>query len=638
MKKILILLFFVPFLLHGQRDYPVRDSLLSNDFTSNITGFSAFNGGTIAHNAGAGTMTITTTTANSRGAIMATGQAASSRYHVYIKASAGTASSITVYGQWANVVAVLSLPCDTVIAFTSAAAPGGFGSSLVITPLTVGNVEIDEFRMFRVIEKRLIPTRAETFGMIGGEIKKRNIKSDPYGRGLNNDFSENSAGISGFTGSISVANGFLTVSGPGNNLVIAATGAFSDTCTIRYKIKVDIVDHPIVLYSVWTSPNRDTIYTSGEYTGYLHRAQTVGALNGFAIATLNTGGTIKLDYLILEELGNPFLIQNKTYLQIGYNINARKDISPKIGINIRENVPATSGQHTTVGSNVNNGTLWTRFFGSGYTTGEGVTIGNSIYNASARTTVIGEESVGVGQSGTTIGSGAEGYTIHGITLGRGGYNPNYPHPTGSAAWSGGDAFLFEAADMYGRNGSWHRSPQPVSGQSRLEYPGNTSRYFAVHGPDAFDSRHPQWTNSFSYSQYDIVFHNDSSWFSLTNSNLNSAPTITNSNWYFWQRDNQGPASEFNVPGAPLNLVAGKATGSAESGAVNLVVGVGNNGPNTKDSDLVAVQVRSEQSITPGKTHLWLYDPATASLKQVLKADKPAAAGTNGIRGFARLSL
>lgn len=637
MKQILIfLLFFVPFVAHTQADYPVIDTLRANDFTSNITGFSGFNGGTVAHNAGSGTMTITAST-TARGAIMSNAQIVSTKYQVSIKAQAGTANQIYIYGQWANIVATLNLPCDTIIQFTSAAAAGGFGSNLIIAPVTAGTVEIDDFRMFRVREKRLVPTRLETLSLIQGEIKKKNLKSSLFTKGFNNDFSENSIGISAFTGSISVANGFMTVTGAGNNLILASIGLFSDTCTIRYKIKVEIVDHPIILHSTWGSTSRDTIYSTGEYSGYLFRNQPAGALNGFALSGRNTGGTIKVDYLELEEIGNPYNIQNKSYLQIGYNIKATRDISPKIGINIKEG-PGTGGLHTTLGSNVYNASLWTRFFSPSYTTGEGVSVGNNIYNCSARSTAVGEESVSVGQSGTSIGSGSENYVTHGISIGRGSYNPNYPHPTGTSSYSG-SGIVVEPQDLYGGNGSWHRSPEPISGQSRGGWPGNTNRYFAIHGIDAFDARHPSWSSAFSYELNDIVFHNDSTWFSKTNSNVNNIPTITNTtNWYFWQRDNQGAASEFNVPGAPLKLVAGKATGSAESSTVDFIVGTGNNGPNTKDSDRIAMQIKSQENITAGQSYAWLYDPATSTMKQILIKAKPVTAGTQNIIGFNRLSL
>lgn len=638
MKQILIfLLFFVPFVAHTQADYPVIDTLRANDFTLNITGFSGFNGGTVAHNAGLGTMTITAST-TARGAIMSNSENVSTKYQVAIKAQAGTASQIYIYGQWANIVATLNLPCDTIIQFTSAAAPGGFGSNLIIAPVTAGTVEIDDFRMFRVREKRLVPTRMEVLSILNSEIKKKNLKASPFGRAFSNDFAENSTGVSAFAGSISVANGYLTCSGSGNNLIIVGSGLFADTCVIRYRVKVEIVDHPIILHSVWGTVNRDTIRTSGEYTGFLQRNST-SALNGFAVQTLVTGGTIKLDHLEVEQFADPLQIQNKSYLKVGYNITGNiRDIAPRVGINIKEG-PGVGGLHTTLGSNVNNATLWTRFFSPSYTTGEGVTIGNNTYNASARTTAIGEESVSVGQSGMAIGSGAENYTTHGMALGRGAFNPNYPHPTSSPTWDGGGTIVFEPQDLYGSNGKCHMTPEPISGQSRGSWPGNTGRYFAVHGIDAFDARHPAWSSAVSYSVNDIVHHNDSIWFSKNNLNLNSTPSITNTaNWYFWLRDNQGATSEYNVPGAPLKLVAGLATGSGESSSVQLVVGRGNNGPNTKDSERVALEVRSEETITAGKSYAWLYDPATSTMKQILIKAKPASSGTQNIIGFNRLSL
>lgn len=210
-------------------------------------------------------------------------------------------------------------------------------------------------------------------------------------------------------------------------------------------------------------------------------------------------------------------------------------------------------------------------------------IGETAYAGAWRATAIGGHAIAGMVSSTAIGTGAVTYASHGIALGRGSY---IPFVASSTIFS--NTIMAENDKVYLNNGGWHRADPPPNGISMSVTKVPSSLINRYCGPDAFDAR--------------------------------------------------ATPADFNISAGHTAIVAGLATGSGESGEVQFRIGTGNNGPNVKDTELVAAVVRSEQSITPGKTHLWLYDPATATLKQVLKADKPAAAGTNGIRGVARLSL
>ncbi len=473
----------------------------------------------------------------------------------------------------------------------------------------------------------------------------------PFKRLYGHDFTSNITGVTGFNaGSVShdATNGYLNIISTSADKGAEFT-SFSSISGKNYMISVNVADigSGARVMSQWGGPTQQ-LKNGGNFFFFTGPASP-GAFGREIIIALSAADTVRVKELEIYEVNlNPFFFSSLSPISIGPGVsntglnsiaigtnlgsgntnsiaigNTATAGQNAIGIGVSTNAPNTDGiaigngaaastgvSGIAIGKNasslVNQGVA----IGEGAitNTGTGVAIGlnaeailNTTYGAAGgpentavgetakawgwRATAIGGNSLAGTTSATAIGAGAMALGSHAVALGRGAYSPEASKGITAPIVIGGDL----AHDMYIANTWGHKYDAiPPSGISISSYPNPSENEVRIHGHDAFDA--------------------------------SSTP------------------SDFNVNGGDIALVAGLATGTGESGSINFKIGFGNGQGNVKDGTRIAAEIRSEEGITAGKTYLWLYDPATSTMKQVLIKQKNAAAGTNGIVSYQRLSF
>ena len=192
---------------------------------------------------------------------------------------------------------------------------------------------------------------------------------------------------------------------------------------------------------------------------------------------------------------------------------------------------------------------------------EAVALGETSRALAWRAVALGGNAYAGSTSTTAVGAGVTVLDIHGTGLGRGAYVPD-PSVVGFDVENvlGGSA----TTNLFFSNGWGHNFDTPVSGIG-IGSVTPSSIEIKLHGQDAYDAR--------------------------------------------------ASASDFNVPGGDFGVYAGRATGSGESGSINFYVADGDNGQNTKDTDVKAGEFRSEDSATTD-THFWLLDVSSGTMYKV----------------------
>jgi len=604
----------------------------------NTTGAAGLNGGVISYSADSTALRVVVPAATG-GVEFQYSYTGGVSYTARINVKA-LQSPLTVLSQWAVTIGTITEPGVYTYTYTAPAAAGAFGRELIIRT-AAGSTYPDTFYINRVDIWERNPD-ALIYDNVGLQSQvTATTREALLNTGLLywNDFSENLDGVAAQTTPAPTrneTNQTVDVTFSSGQIISFAANRFRDTMSFRVCLEVTAMTAPIEIGPVWgvNSSGFRTITAPGVYCYDMERAgiQASSPLDGVVLRTYVTSSTASIAWVAISEVGRDANYIEPT--QIGRNISTPNRYSGQHVI-YGSNVTVTNTvEGVFVGDQIRAGGEWTRRFGNAYLLDEGVSIGNRGYNAHARTTGVGSEHVIVGQSATGIGSGVENYRTHGFAAGRGAYLAYYPHQNDLATFGGNQApsVLFAEKSLQLGNGYWHKSPTPVSGQTRGDAVPNTVE-LKIYGQDAFDARHPAWDAGKTYKLNDVVFRNDSIWFS-NGANTASPPDAVNADWTFWIADTAGAAADFNVGGGDLGFYAGRATGTGESGSLKYYVAEGNNGPNTKDTPKLAGEYRSDESQTTG-TFLWLLNEATGTMQRVVIDTKPAVSGSNGIVGFSK---
>ena len=635
MKKILFLLAFVPFMVNAQ--YINIDTLPSypygaveyNGFTTILTpyAFSNFNGGVRTLDSTNSLISVTTTAIN-QGIQAGYTNKASTEYMLELDVlDPGT--GIKVLSQWATTIDSIKTAGKFRLKFKSDATAGGFGNKVILASLTGATTfKVGFYLLSEKNPNYNIPyyEAVEDISLSQGAL---------YG----NSFNDNINGVLtfGITQPTKPVAGYMDLTTTtGGQVVSFGAGNFRDTMTFDAYIDIEIVTNPVVIVSVWGTGDKSgaqTISATGKYLLRFQRAgsQATSALNGLCM--YGTSGTrIKVNSIkIVEVNANPYALlptvtlgKNSTAVELGGGENLEYPVV--MGYQASAGIAGVAIGDSAQISGYS-------YFGALQGGGEATAIGINAVAAGWRNTTVGGEAIAAGQSATAIGAGTEALTPHSLALGRGAMAGRYPH--NSVIYETEGAMVTESHDLYLGNGWAGILPSPLnSDQSRGE--PNATTAVRIHGVDAFDARYPQYSAGTTYSITHAVYDAGAVYTSLVNSNTGNTPASSPSQWKKIMDEPKGAAATFNQNAGDLELVAGRATGTGESGKVNIKVGMGNQGSNTKDLERIALQVKSQESISAGQTYVWIWDTQASTLKQVL-VKKPAS-GTKGVVGFSRLAI
>lgn len=640
MKKILILfLGFLPFVVSAQF---VNDTMPNlpysevdyNDFAV-TNSFSNFNGGVQTFTPASSFLSVATT-GSAQGVIANFVHKASTEYmlEIYI---VDPAAGLTVYSNWSNAVGTVSTAGWYRFKFTTSASGGGFGHSVVIASntATAGTFKIGFYRLSEKNAFRDIPYMSEVASIADTSISRSAFYI--------NDFNENDNGIS-YTytpPTTRVANGSLMIAPTSNaNGLIVKNTLFPDTCVIDAWIDATITNTALEVRGNYsTSVNK----TGSQYitTSGLHKLTfakkgdfTNNYLDGLAIFPVAAGGgTIQINSIkiqLREENIDKYdpIVQLGKGTSMNYSPTGAESIEFPVIIG---NGALAKDAAVVIGDSAKGGGF--PYFGASQSNGEITAVGLHTFAGGWRTTAVGAESAAFGQSSTAIGSGAEALTTHSISLGRGSFVGRYPH--NSATNETNNTAAFESKALYLANGWASVLPSPInSDQTRIE--PNTILETEIHGGDAFDARYPQYTGGTTYKANDIVYDGGFLYASKVNSNTGNTPLTSLTQWTQLMAEPKGAQATNSENGRNLGIYAGRATNTGISGKVSIYVAEGTNGSNVKDTPKAALEVRSEEGITAGKTHLWVYDTTTSTMKQV--SIKKPTSGTKGVVGFNRLQI
>lgn len=635
MKKILILLFSIsPFLLKAQFLHDTLPSLsyttvVYNDFTISED-WDDFNGATsVSLDASNQLLTVVSAGAD-RGALSQYTNKASTEYMIEINVL-DVGPGIKVYSQWPTQIGTISTNGWHRFKFRSGASAGGFGNKVVLAAGGAGTFKVGFYKLAEKNAFSDITTISQTSDI--------SLASSAI---LGNSFDEDLSGVTyfGFTGPTLPVAGKLDVTfGSGSAFIVFGNNLFPDTCTLDVYIDITVGVTPAILSpvlgAIGVAINEYTIpaSSSGAYHFRMTRRGTgTAGANGIILHTGSIAGNIKVNSIKVIKVGTN--VNPDDHVLVGKNASTTYFTgaeSLERTITIGNAALSGMGGAITIGDRSRSGGI--PFWGANQSGGELMAIGNAAIAGGWRTTALGAESYAAGQSSTAIGSGSEALVSHATVIGRGSVLLPYP-------WNGTvlntNAVSFEANKLYMANGWASILPTPINSDQTRAEPNSISE-IEIHGGDAYDARFPAYAAGTTYALYDKVYSAGSVYYSLSGGNIGNTPASSPASWSLIMTEPKGAAATFNEAGRNLGLYAGLATGSGESGSVKVYVGTGNNGQNTKDTALSALEVKSEQGIVNGKTYVWIYNPETSTMTQVL-VKKATNSGTNNIIGFPRLSL
>lgn len=616
-----------------------ENSLVDSSDVSYI-GWTGFNGGSVTHQ---DTVMRVIGSSAARGALFGYTNEGGKQYKIEMHVVDPGSNGISVYSQWATEIADISTAGWYTLKFTADESAGGFGNKIVLSMNAADTALIGFFRLSELNEHRDILHKTEIEELVSSS-------SGFYG----NVFGENIDGVSFFgvpsAPTLPNTSKQLEVTTTGSSQITTFNaGNFSDTMDFNVFIDFERVDVDIALIPVWgTSERKDTLTSSGKYYKRFRRSSTQGisSLNGFGITTVGSG-TFRINEIQITPTEDNAQSYRREF-RFGDNMNVGEggtNTNLEYQVIIGNDIEVTSvysGGNTLIGDGIQVGLL-RHLVGTGLTTAETAVFGIGGKAAGARTSSFGVESMSLGQSSTAVGSGAEAWMPHSFSLGRGAYLNSYPVNVASSLSETGDAINFGGSKMYFKNGWSHRTPEPLSNQTRGT---NTpaSEEAEIHGLDAFDARYPQWQSGTTYNKEssgdgaDIVYQSGNLYYSLTTSNVGNDPTSSPTHWALWMADSQGAAADFNVDGGHIGHYAGRATGTGTSGEIRFYGAKGSNGDNVKDTPYISMYIDSaEDSQRADGTDLFVVDRSTNTLRRVL-IKEPANSGSRNVIGFKRLLL
>jgi hypothetical protein len=540
-------------------EYPYT-LVYSQDFETDISTVTAFNGGTVIDSSANGGFLEIRGDNNARGAEFQYTHVANLDYTIRLDVRDVGNSGVIVSSQWAVGIATITLPGVYYINFTSPATAGAFGKEVIITlntpTATPDTVKINSIHLYLRSDNANIYTKIETDALLEQKQDSIDLKiSESRYFELSpvlyyNDFSS----VSDITRQILSFNAIRTHSGTQMKIKPATTGTFG---VYLYETLLKKEGY-YWLYLDLEIPSGDTVTVSaqqgssnyviasgtGEYEVMLRANSFAGNFTDAIFVRSTDADSFYINEIRVIQFPDlrDFLFSD---LGKGVFLGSGSDAQDSDGVAVGKNASAR----------VNN--LYGAAGGP-----ERTAVGETAKALGWRATAIGGNAYAGTTSSTAVGAGATSLAVHGTAIGRGAYVP-HPDSTNFVVNNviGGDL----AHSLYIANTWGHQFETPPGGIGISSYADPSTNETKIRGHDAYDAR--------------------------------------------------ATPSSFNVGGGDFGIYAGLATGTGESGSINFYVGEGDNGQNTKDTPVKAGEFRSEDAATTD-THFWLLDASNGAMYKV----------------------
>ena len=546
-------------------EYPYDTIAYSKVYDSNVDGTTNFNGGNRAYSSDSTAMMVTNGAGGAgRGAeLNVFSHTANQEYTIRVDVRDPGDQGMRLYAQWSTPLTTITSPGIHYWDFTSPSGSGSFGKEIIITTngAALDTIYINSIYVYEknsgyniLPESDISSLVVDSINTIAPTIVRDSVPIVLDERTVLyafNDFSENSDNTTCFGCTGTVSNGFYEATLTTSSQVVVFGASVIDS-QAYYQAYFDI---DIVDSSVVVRSVWSG--TTGQYnTDTITQSGTYTLLMKKQFQ--NT--TSSLDGLCFYTLNGGTVKLDKVVVNpfIADNFNEFFLDIQGITIAAGNGASATLTQSIAIGDDAK--AEFDNTYG-GAAGPEAVALGETSRALAWRAVALGGNAYAGSTSTTAVGAGVTVLDIHGTGLGRGAYVPD-PAVVGFDVENvlGGSS----TTNFYFANSWGHNFDTPVSGIG-IGSVTPSSIEIKLHGQGAFDAR--------------------------------STP------------------SDFNVNGGDLGLYAGPATGSGESGSINFYVADGDNGQNTKDTDVKAGEFRSEDSATTD-THFWLLDVSRGTMYKV----------------------
>ena len=535
--------------------YPIRQ-FYKNSFTDSLDNWASFSSGSRALGTGAneGTMRVIKTV-RWNGDPFIEGETYYAQ--IFIR-DAG--QGVLFYDEWADLATIDTLVTGYNEVIWQQTVDGGGDELPVLSAIGNDTAFIDYIHFYVYNEENLLMTKDETVKAIGGTTKEVLTYTD--GQIWSHDFNRyedaaaNPPEVAGINWpGVSTTARFMD----GDDLVWASNGTGGlELGYLQFPLTSGVSPDYYYGQLVLDVDATDASLWIGSDNGF-RATDTVTNFNGVVVIPFrHFNGNMRPGLRLKANAGDTIRFRSAS-------INwTRRDervaTAPKMGIGSYGTGTIYGPYATAMGKNMAGG--YAAFsHPDNNTDGTSIAWGAHSQSNAWRAAAFGGYSIANAVSSTALGTGAYVNEIHGLGIGRGAWVPDATDFGFNVELAiGGDL----ADNLYIGNSWGHVFPITPSGMSLGTVVPNT-REIAVHGWDAFDAR----------------------------------PT----------------PSDFNVDGGDYGIYPGTATGSGESGSINLYVAEGNNGQNTKDSYILAGEFRSEEAVTDG-THFYILNVATGTLQRV----------------------
>ena len=601
--------------------YPFK-YFYENDFSSNITGTTAFNGGVIAFNSGA---LRVVGSSSARGVLIGGAKTEGLQYIAkFTLSGVDPINGVRVVSEWADNISNPVFDGTHSFYFTEP-ADGNGDERLTIVTNGLDTFFISDLSIMEVVDNSelyiatdvddLLRQKQDSINAKISESRYFSIDANMY----YNSF-ENLADASRL---VTVTNATKVWDASNNALDVTTTTSadrfyIGEQPTKRYSYQYLYLDIENVTDTIYVSAGQNStdilmITEDGIYERAFYFDKAVSGILSTNIVYI-TAGKSGVSYQINE-------FRQSTFPDVRRALYA----DAATGVEVGNGTDAGDRDGTAVGY-LASSVINTIFGGSGGP--ERTAVGETSRALAWRATAIGGNSFAGNTSSMAIGAGATSLKTHGLALGRGSLVPSL----GWVSFANDIDLSYSEKSIYLNNGWGHQFNTPISGISIGSQGTPSTVEVKINAQDAFDARYPAYNAGTTYSIGSWVQRNDSVFISTVGTTGND-PGLAD-DWTYLYTTSGGVPSSFNVDAGDIGIYAGRATGTGTSGSINLYVAEGNNGQNTKDTTKKAMELRSDEALTTG-TFLWLLNEATGTMQRMVIDTKPAVSGANGIIGFSK---
>lgn len=600
-------------------EYPY-ELVWSQDFETDITGITAFNGGIAVDSSQNGGFLEFTASANTKG-VELSGYSLTDglTYTLRLDIRDAGANGFRVYSQWAQLVADITTTGVHYIDITAPVGSGAFGDEIILATLSADVIQVNSMHLYLKNSEADIYTKGEVTTIVNDSLYNASVKytSTIYA----NDYENNSTGTTCFscTGTLSGGSYSATLVNASDYIVF---GADLFGTTKYYLVEIDLtIDNPVYARGTYAGTSNQaseyTISSSGKYTFLMMKKYAPAPIvNGFVIYTDNANTSVNVKSVIISAFPtdnfdewfnglNDFL--NAETISIGQGGSV--GTSGAIGLGWNHEV---GNDMLGIGRDVK--AIFNDFYGG--VGGYNIANGRGAEAWAWRSHSDGSFAFAGTTSSTAVGSGSTALRVHGSSFGRGAYTPRgvgqEPTKFVSTVLGGDLAHHIHIANTWG-----HALPGVTpTGISISSYATPSANTVYIHGHDAKDAREICWQVGDTYNLGDYVQYNNKVYKSLVGSNTGNQPDVSTSEWVYGHDTSGGCQGDYNVDAGNLGLVGGLPTGTGLGGNLMMQVADGaNQGQNVKQNPFSVAEYRPVNGEVDG-TLYWLLDVSNNTLYRV----------------------